>query len=224
MVKKYRRRTKRNYKRKRRYKKPSPTNCLGPLSNTLKTKMIYEDQFQLDPNAVGAASQYFFKANGLYDPNYTGVGHQPRGFDQLMALYDHFVVIGAKLTLWIANTDSTDSNMITLHIQDDYSPTGDPTDILERRFIKAKCFSGESGGINSGTMSIAVNPPKFLGRSKPLSDPDLKGNSSGDPSEKCYFVVSAFPATSGQDTSPVSVRARIEYTTILIEPRQPTAS
>ena len=33
------------------------------------------------------------------DPNHTGVGHQPLYFDQLMTIYNHYIVIGAKITV-----------------------------------------------------------------------------------------------------------------------------
>ena len=32
-------------------------------------------------------------------PNHTGVGHQPLYFDQLMTIYNHYIVIGAKITV-----------------------------------------------------------------------------------------------------------------------------
>ena len=44
--------------------------------------MVYSDQFQLTCTA-GALQQYTFAMNGLYDPNLTGTGSQPRYFDTL---------------------------------------------------------------------------------------------------------------------------------------------
>ena len=40
-----------------------------------------------------------FVANGAFDPNLTGVGHQPRGFDQFMAGYETFTVTGSKISV-----------------------------------------------------------------------------------------------------------------------------
>jgi hypothetical protein len=66
---------------------------MTPLPSTQKVMLKYSDFLSFTPN--GAPTNYIYSCNNLYDPNVTGVGHQPRGFDQLMALYDHFVVISA---------------------------------------------------------------------------------------------------------------------------------
>lgn len=41
---------------------------------------------------VGAFAVYDFAANGLYDPDLTGTGHQPYGFDQWTAFYTKLTV------------------------------------------------------------------------------------------------------------------------------------
>ena len=49
----------------------------GPFPENLWTEVVYSDQFQLTCTA-GALQQYTFAMNGLYDPNLTGTGSQPR--------------------------------------------------------------------------------------------------------------------------------------------------
>lgn len=41
---------------------------------------------------TGALGAYVFSANGMFDPNITGSGHQPYGFDQMIAFYQKAVV------------------------------------------------------------------------------------------------------------------------------------
>lgn len=40
-----------------------------------------------------------FRGNDCYDPNYTGVGHQPLRFDQLMALYNYCFVESSEILI-----------------------------------------------------------------------------------------------------------------------------
>lgn len=58
----------------------------------------YSDQITLNP-AAGATSSYFFHANSIYDPDQTGVGHQPYGHDTLQTIYKEYVVDKAVITL-----------------------------------------------------------------------------------------------------------------------------
>jgi len=61
-----------------------------PIFSAKTTRALrYSDYFQLTTTS-GAVSTYVFAANGLYDPNITGTGHQPMGFDQLLQFYNHY--------------------------------------------------------------------------------------------------------------------------------------
>lgn len=44
-------------------------------------------------------SEYAFRLNSLFDPNFTGVGHQPRGFDQMAALYANYCVYKVQVQI-----------------------------------------------------------------------------------------------------------------------------
>jgi hypothetical protein len=70
----------------------------GPQMNStsfqprwMKCDMKYCDQF-LVTIAAGTVSDQIYRANSLFDPDRTGVGHQPRGFDQLTPLYNRYRV------------------------------------------------------------------------------------------------------------------------------------
>jgi hypothetical protein len=200
------------------------TSYKGLLQTQQKSTFIYHEEFTINPSAGGVPAVYIFSVNGLYDPNISGVGHQPRGFDQLMVLYDHYVVIGAKITVNFASTDSAgDSNMCGVTVRDNASTLTTPNDIMEQRYISYGALGGETNGPPI-SVSFACNPNHFLGRSKPLSDPELKGSSSANPTEQCFFHVFGYPVESGRDSSGIQCQARIEYEAILIEPKMPNSS
>lgn len=70
----------------------------------LKTKLHYCDVVQLTASA-GSPGLWQFRMNSLFDPDFTGTGHQPQWFDQLAAVYQRYRVLGAKITAkFIPNT------------------------------------------------------------------------------------------------------------------------
>lgn len=216
----------------RKYKRSAATQTLppntvwarqGPLPKQLKCSMLYSETFNLDPSSVNAV--FVFSANGLYDPNITGVGHQPRGFDQLMALYDHYVVIGCKAKLQAWNSDASNANIIGMTVVDQASILGTSNiEYLEHRGAMTRVLGPSQSGSSVGELTMSINPNKFLGRSKPLSDSQLKGNASGNPTEQAFIHVFAMPQDGNTDTTAVRIRVLLEFTAVLIEPRQPASS
>ena len=190
----------------------------GPLSTKLRAQLNYSDYFNLDVSAGGATAEYVFSGNGLFDPNITGTGHQPRGFDQLMALYDHYVVIGVKLYLTSLNGDTTNGNIVGAYVADSSAPAGDVFYPLEARMVSYGVVAAEAGS-SSTTVSLQFNPNTFLGRASPLSDPFIKGSTTANPTEQCYIHCFAIPGPGGTDTQVVYNHIRIEYDVMFIEPK-----
>jgi len=48
-------------------------------------------------NGTGAPSIYAYRLNSIYDPNYTGTGHQPLGHDEWAQLYTKYEVLSSKI-------------------------------------------------------------------------------------------------------------------------------
>lgn len=195
----------------------------APLQRKLFTKMIYQDSFALDTGA-GTVGSVIYSANNLYDPDVSGVGHQPRGFDELMNLYSHFVVVGSKITVTVLHEGGSvnlSSACSGVSLQADSTPLSTLNDYLESSYVRFTHNSDYSQ--KPSTISYKCNPNKFLGRSKPLSDPDLKGSASGSPIEQAYFHV--FQAgLAGSNPGNCHYNVRIEYLVCLIEPKNPSQS
>lgn len=196
---------------------------LGPLLPKVKSNLLYATTLDLNPGVGGLAAVHVFSANGLYDPDITGVGHQPRGFDQLIALYDHYVVIAAKLTWKFGTTNASVYDQIAcISVQDDTTGSSNLLDNTERA---VSCIEVMPAGASGDTKSLmlGVNPAAFLGRSKPLSDPQLKGSSSANPTEGAFFHLAVAPMQA-VDAATVNSYVIIEYTAIFIEPKAVASS
>lgn len=85
----------------------------------MRTKLRYVESIGVTSTA-GAVGAYAFNANGLYDPNDSGGGHQPMYFDQYMTVYDHYKVLGSVITVRPIETGTTLINpMFATVIQND---------------------------------------------------------------------------------------------------------
>lgn len=69
---------------------------LDPFPAMVKRIFKYSSLHQLataaSPSAGYFGSEQRFNLNGMYDPDYTNAGHQPYGFDQIMATYNKYRV------------------------------------------------------------------------------------------------------------------------------------
>jgi len=65
----------------------------------MRTKLRYADNISQTSGASAGTfgSEWAFRLNSLYDPDYTYTGHQPYGFDQLASLYYSYRVEGVRV-------------------------------------------------------------------------------------------------------------------------------
>lgn len=208
------------YRKKKTGRKSRRSNRMvirkSPMPLKFATKLRYVENFQVDPGASGLAGSYVFDAGGIYDPNVTSTGHQPRGFDQLMAMYDHYVVIGSQCTLTITASSSDNVNQIAgLALRDGPSTDTDPNDYLEAGTVRSGHLTNE---MKTRVFKLGYSPKRFLGRSKPLADPDLKGSSSANPTESAYFHCFSAGLNS-TNPSALDCTVVIDYLVVFIEPK-----
>lgn len=190
------------------------TNDDGLLGSSQKVNFIYAESF----NVVNGGT-YVYSLNGCYDPDITGIGHQPRGFDQMMQLYDHGVVINTKVEVWMVTENGP--AIMNVAVRDSVTPALSTQDYLEQGNVDNIALG--RNGYEPGYSVFNVNPNKFLGRSKPLADTDLKFNTTANPKEGCFLHVhNRNFGTVNNDT--VDCFIRLTYTTILIEPKVPVSS
>lgn len=207
------RRYKRRYKRKATFNKKL-------LGNTLATTLVYNEQYSLDAGISPSIATQVMSANGMFDPNITGVGHQPRGFDELMALYDHFVVVGSKITLKVPSGANT--HMVGVALRDSTSVENSLVNYQEGRNVVSKMFSPDAG--RAEVITYGFSAKRFLGRASPLSDPELKGSASSNPLEGAYFHIFTGHPNSGSNPQSIALDCTIEYRVVLLEPNNPGQS
>lgn len=184
--------------------------------------MLYEANVFLDAGA-GTAATHVFSANGCYDPDITGIGHQPRGFDELMNLYDHYVVTGAKMSVTFQNADPGVAAICGIKINDAATTLTTANDYIETGNCNFKHASiSGSGGLC--TVTKALNIGHFLGDRDVLTDSQCKGSPAMNPVEQCYFHVWCASIDGASDLAQVKAHVSIEYACTLNEPTKTAQS
>ena len=216
-----RRRTFSRFRRTVRRKKPMRS---APLPRAFKSHMLYNEIVTTAGSASGSIpGVYVFSANGIYDPNITGTGHQPRGFDQIMPLFENWTVIGSKIRAKVHTLSSTATNIVGITLMNTATALTDINDYMENpRTVKAILPSANINGDPEATLSMTFDN-KFFGKNDPLDDPDLQGTSASNPPNQAYFHL-----WSNELSETVDISCRwlvdISYVSVFTTPVQPAAS
>lgn len=191
-------------KRKASHKVRSNPDTLLPIAMT--RKLHYVQQFQLTPSATLAVQS--FRGNSLHDPDYTGGGHQPMGYDQLCpTLYGQWFVteVDIKLTAHLSTTvvANVGVNRQILAIFACANDTTLPTSASQMMENHDARWVRMSGYQNIKSLRRKFSVPSFFGISHKqlLTNPEYGGQSGSNPVRWLVINVAACPCIDGSDTS-----------------------
>lgn len=220
---------KRSYRRKRRkfFKKRKPISRQLGLGTSHTARLRYCAEINLNPVSGGMAS-HVFRANDLFDPDVTSVGHQPYGFDQLMALFNHFTVIGStcKVQQYNSSTTSVNPAWLGIMLTDDgtrVSTSVDVNHLLESYGAGNVIGVGWVGAPNGSSIENKVfksfSAKKFFKKNAIIGSADYRGDSSASPNEAAYYEVYC-AAIGSNDPGLIQLLVTIEYIAVFTEPKR----
>lgn len=181
-------------------------------------KLTYYDQNNFSTGAVQAGG-YVFTANGLYDPNITGTGHQPMGFDQMMLFYEHYTVTKATLTVNFYNNDVDDPVIVGCLIAPDVTIETNFSKLVENGMLNRYWITEKGGNDPKHTFKISADISKINGKKDVKSEDDFRGDSASNPVEQSYFHLFAYNQTNVNVVN-VLFEVVIEYEAVFTEPRK----
>nr|AGA18400.1 hypothetical protein [uncultured marine virus] len=144
-----------------------------------------------------------------------------KGFDQLMAMYEHYHVDECLLEVWADCQDLTTSQLITLSVNRSATPIVSRNDVLENRMASTYALAASQGGPAATYQRISVNPDKFLGMKS--KDDSTWGSDLANPYQQVYFHASAMPIRE-TDTGEVYLTFKLTYKCTLREPKSVISS
>jgi hypothetical protein len=197
-------------------------NCESwmPIFPARTKKVLRYSSFALLTTTSGAVATYVLRANDLFDPDFTGTGHQPMGFDQMMLSYNHFIVTKARLVCTFRNTGGSNCPAICLRQDANSTPLTVSDRIIE--FGGAELDVLDTKNVNgcNKTLSLDLNVTKLQGiRSfeTAIADPTLRGDAATSPTEVTYFHIQSWDSNAA--TGSCLIDFVLEQEAVFMEPR-----
>jgi len=189
-------------------------------------QLTYHETITIDP-AIDTSGAHLFKLNGLYDPNFSGTGHQPMYFDNYATLYNKYKVSFAKFNVTIVNhnvntavwngttgTLNTQPNysyrLAILRDQDSTDTTSSMDALIEQNAANVKWrFVAPQLNGRMPKLSIKCAPHKQCGVS--YDDDTLTTVTTSDPGKTVYARVILASADGVTNPPAVSAIVTIRY-------------
>lgn len=171
-------------------------------------RLRYVESINMTP---GTTLPYAFSTNSCFDPNTTGAGHQPYGFDQWAIIYNHYKVYASVMTIRATNFNAAQSGTIFgIKVDDNAGTTLNINSLMEQ---KDSVYD----------VIVAQNAPKrlkmkwSLKRAMDSTRDEVQAQVASNPVDQEYFNIYAAPADSGAAPGVVTFQVQIDYYVLFTE-------
>jgi hypothetical protein len=192
-------------------------NILAKLPNAFPQKMVasmrYAESVRLDAVSGAPVAYNFYRCGSIFDPNQSGVGHQPYGHDTYQSIYTHYRVLSSTMTAtFLPNGLSSTGHIVGgVYIQADTT-----TPVLDFDLVRER-GQGNYKIAADQTTAITVKQKYTADKNYPNNVAGLNSLFGGNPTEDAYFVVWTTSANESLDPSSVDCVITIEYEVLMWE-------
>ena len=187
----------------------------GPRMNRIVSYSGVHTMSVGSTGVLGSIQKY--NLNGLYDPDVTGAGHQPYGFDAMSTIYTRHKVNACKVELIIS--DPTIDSMSIAWLMTNPSNTADtiagssPYQIQERTMGGTTLLNSSGSQKVKKTFWFPMYKCANLSKLQFKADPDnFTGSDSGNPGSLCQFQFAVADLRGGSAGS-VMIEIKLHYFT-----------
>jgi len=187
----------------------------SPFSSTKLVKLKYADILNYSVPAAPALGYTRIRCNSVFDPDYdnSGTNHQPMFRDELAAIYNHYQVLSAKITVKFMS--NTFSQICGIYVDDDTAaPAANVSRIMEQKKCQWKVLPGATNNNTYGIRPVQMvhkwSARKFLGRA--LANQASSSASVGaNPAEDVLFFIFTAAQTDLDDPGTQQIIINVEY-------------
>jgi hypothetical protein len=176
------------------------------------THLNYSEQFGMAYTGLGNMASYQFRVNSIFDPNYTGTGHQPLGHDQWATFYNRYRVRKMTYRITFTNFSGSEESEVALEMRPNSTIGTSYDTVREGPLCVYKSILGIAGSNNAirettGVCDIAkirgIDPRRVLLES------DFQAVFGNNPPIECFLNI----AMQNQDVgTAVTIRVRVDLT------------
>lgn len=208
MPKQYRKkqglRRKRMVRRRRGYKTINIVGkSLTPIAQRFITRMKYAETV-----TTGVAGLYTFNLNSIFDPNATGVGHQPYAHDTFQSMYNRYRVISCSYRVIASQAATIQLVAIPGNESIAYSTAAEYKENPRCKYVT------QSPNGNVVPLSGKVYIPSLTGRTKTqyMSDDRYQAVFGASPQEAAVLSIGVFNSSDTGAIASVPLNVELIYT------------
>jgi hypothetical protein len=193
-------------------------NAIGPAR--MPMTLQYVDQTFLQTGVVaGEVVENVFRLNSPFDPDYTGIGDQPRGFDEWMAIYSWCTVLSADVQV-TTTAGATIPMYLGFYPDSGFGVAANADDALSRA-DKLVTVSATTGGVAENQISRHYDIARLVGRAVVPGSIDFRVSTGAGPTIPAYLHVFVCRGSiTGVLGAAVDFVLKIKMNCVFTEPRR----
>lgn len=195
--------------------------ALQPIAQRYICSLKYAQTFK--PTNTLGINNWQIRLNSIFDPDFTGGGHQPYGRDQLAGLYARYRVLSCSYAIqaWSSDGHAICVSALPANESHLFSSVSEARENPRCRFIV------QAGtGSEFKTLRGRVNLPSLVGRTKAqyMSDDRYQATQGSNPAENAYLNVQGQLIDEGLLINPsivylVTLKYKVEFFDLINQPQ-----
>lgn len=180
------------------------------VPDRVRVNLTYSDYNYVLTSTTGSYAEFLFKGNSAFDPDQTGAGHQPLGYDQWKAFYNRYRVWYSTIKVDTAVPGSANASsqmLVCLYPTSNVGGSSTMAQALEQPYSK---YIQTTNGINGmpHTLFHRANTAKFLGYKDIDDSDDLQAQITADPNHLWYWSISG-TTSDGSSTGTILLTVKM---------------
>lgn len=203
-------RSRRSYKKKKMFNKNTSKNMAKRITGpNLPVSLHYSTRVALNPSVGGLLAGYQFRLGSIHDPDFTGVGHQPVGHDQLAALYERYQVWKVDYHIEFANRSTTENQCVGYRCSDVADISTDRDVNIENGNSEWSLVGYNGNGKKTFIGSVYIHNIHGVTYKQYMANDDYGAVFGNNPGEDAFLTI--FADGMGDDTDPVDAVVELVY-------------